>query len=47
MIVGSIWTALADVEPNDVERATELIGIATERVLEHLRLAVEMSGRQS
>lgn len=45
MVRGTIATALDDADPRDVRRATELIVAACERVVEHLRLAVELSRR--
>jgi hypothetical protein len=45
MIVGTIRTALADADESDVERATELITTASERVFEHLQLALALSER--
>lgn len=45
MLCGTIATALGSADPGDVRRATELIEEAGDRTLEHLRLAVELSGR--
>jgi hypothetical protein len=45
MVTGTIRTVLAAADERDVERATKLIAEACERVLEHLRLAVELSRR--
>ncbi|MFZ0971849.1 MAG: hypothetical protein WAN22_06460 [Solirubrobacteraceae bacterium] len=45
MLCGTIATALGSVDPSDVQRATQLIDLAGERTLEHLRLASEMSRR--
>jgi len=45
MVSGTIVTAVAEADPRDVRRATALIAAARERVLEHLRLAVELSSR--
>ncbi len=45
MLCGTIATALESVDPRDVRCATELIDLAGERTLEHLRLASEMSRR--
>jgi hypothetical protein len=45
MLCGTIGTALQSAEPQDLERATELIDLAASRVEEHLRLACELSGR--
>lgn len=45
MLHGTIATALVDVDPHEVERATELIDLAATRTLEHLRLARDLSER--
>ncbi len=45
MVTGTIRTVLAAADERDVERATELIAEARERVLEHLQLALELSRR--
>lgn len=45
MVYGSIATALAAVDPDEVRAATRLIDLAGTRVLEHLRLARELSRR--
>jgi hypothetical protein len=45
MLSGTIATAIGDADPYAVRRATELIAAACERVVEHLRLAVELSRR--
>jgi signal transduction histidine kinase len=45
MVTGTIGTAVGDTDPAELERATELIGMACDRVLEHLRLALELSRR--
>ena len=45
MLCGTIATALESVDPRDVRCATQLIDLAGERTLEHLRLASEMSRR--
>lgn len=45
MMTGTIRTALVDIDPDDVSRATELIAEARNRVIEHLQLAVELSRR--
>jgi hypothetical protein len=45
MITGTISTALADTDENEVAQATQLIRAASDRVLEHLRLALELSKR--
>lgn len=45
MVSGTIATAIAEADPHDVRRATELIAAACERVVEHLRLALELSRR--
>jgi len=45
MLCGTIETALASVDPRDVWRAAELIDLARARVLEHLRLARDLSSR--
>jgi hypothetical protein len=39
MITGSIRTALVEADPSDVRRAVELMREASDRVVEHLRLA--------
>lgn len=44
-LCGTIATALEDADPRDLHRATELIALSCERVVEHLRLAVELSRR--
>lgn len=43
MLCGTIATALGSAEPHDVRRATELIDLAGDRTLEHLRLACDLS----
>lgn len=45
MVSGSIATAIDGAEPRDLLRATELISASCERVVEHLRLAAELSRR--
>jgi hypothetical protein len=45
MLCGTIATAVASVDPRDVERASELIDLARTRTLEHLRLARVLSRR--
>jgi hypothetical protein len=45
MLVGTIRTAVGKADPSDLERAIELLGTACDRVLEHLRLAVELRMR--
>jgi hypothetical protein len=45
MLVGTISTAVGDADPGDLRRATELMRAARDRVLEHLRLALELSRR--
>jgi hypothetical protein len=45
MIAGTISTVLADTDEDEVARATQLIRVASDRVLEHLRLALELSRR--
>ena len=45
MLCGTIATALGSADPRDVRRATELIGLARARVIEHLRLACALSRR--
>ncbi len=45
MVTGTIRTALADTDEREVYRASDLIAEARERVLEHLRLALELSRR--
>jgi hypothetical protein len=45
MVSGTIATAIGEADPHDLLRATELIAAACERVVEHLRLAVELSRR--
>jgi hypothetical protein len=43
MICGTIRTAIGPADPRDVRRACELIDEAGARVIEHLRLALELS----
>src|ERR1700730_11212999 len=43
MVTGTIRAALVGAPERDVRRATELIGEAQARVLEHLELALELS----
>jgi len=45
MVYGTIATALGAVDPQDVRTATRLIDLAGTQVLEHLRLASELSRR--
>ena len=45
MLCGTIATALASVDPQEVRHATELIDLSGDRVLEHLRLACALSRR--
>jgi hypothetical protein len=45
MVVGTIRTALGGVDERELERATDLIAAACDRVLEHLQLALELSRR--
>ena len=45
MIAGTIRTYLEDVDQYEVERASNLISGACERVLEHLQLALALSER--
>lgn len=45
MIYGTIATAIGAVDPEEVRTATSLIDLAGARVLEHLRLACELSRR--
>lgn len=45
MITGTIRTYLAEVDEDDVRRATELIAGAAERVIEHLQLALALRKR--
>ena len=47
MIAGTIATALRDAHRCEVERAIELMELAADRTIEHLRLACELArGRQ-
>lgn len=43
MVSGTIASAMVDADPRDVRRATELVAAACDRVVEHLRLARELS----
>lgn len=45
MITGTINTVPADVDEDEVARAAQLIRAASDRVLEHPRLALELSKR--
>jgi hypothetical protein len=45
MVFGTIATAFESVDLADVVRASELIELAAERVIEHLTLAAELSRR--
>lgn len=45
MMGGTIATALTSADPRDVVRATELIGLAAARTVEHLKLARQLSAR--
>jgi hypothetical protein len=45
MVVGTIGTAFSSADQRDLQRATELIATACDRVLEHLQLALDVSRR--
>jgi len=45
MITGTIRTSLEGVDQRELQRASELISGACDRVLEHLQLALELSRR--
>jgi hypothetical protein len=45
MITGTIRTALVEADQNDLQRAVELMREAVDRVIEHLRLALELRRR--
>lgn len=45
MLCATIGTALASVDPKEIERATELIDLARARTLEHLHLALDLRRR--
>ncbi|MGO9901209.1 MAG: hypothetical protein ACLP0J_16285 [Solirubrobacteraceae bacterium] len=45
MITGSIRTALVEAHADEVQRATELMSGARDRVIEHLQFALELSRR--
>jgi hypothetical protein len=45
MVVGTIRTAIGDVDERELQDATELIAAARDRVIEHLRLALELRQR--
>lgn len=45
MMYGTIATAVGAVDPEKVRAATELIGLAGAQVIEHLRVARELSRR--
>jgi hypothetical protein len=45
MITGTIRTALVEADVGEVERAVELMQEASDRVIEHLRLAVQLRRR--
>jgi len=45
MLCGTVATALGSADPRDLKRATELIELARDRTVEHLRLTLEMSRR--
>jgi hypothetical protein len=45
MLCGTAATVLGSVDPQEVERATELIELARDRTVEHLQLTLEMSRR--
>lgn len=45
MITGTIRTAVDSADTRDLERATTLIAEACDRVIEHLKLALELSQR--
>jgi hypothetical protein len=45
MFVGTIRTAICEEDREIVERATELIAVSAERVVEHLKLALELRRR--
>lgn len=45
MLFGSMATALESVEPTEIIRAADLIELTTGRVIEHLRVAHQLSRR--
>ena len=45
MMVGTIRTFLDGVDPGEVRRASDLMSGACDRLLEHLKLALELSRR--
>jgi hypothetical protein len=45
MMIGTIHTAVGDVDPHELARATRLLEMASDRVLEHLSLALELRRR--
>jgi DNA-binding MurR/RpiR family transcriptional regulator len=45
MVTGTIRSPLADTDPQRLVEAVDLIATARERVIEHLRLALELSKR--
>jgi hypothetical protein len=45
MLIGTIHTAVGEADPDELARATELVASASDRVLEHLRLALELRRR--
>jgi hypothetical protein len=45
MLIGTIHTAVREADPHELARATELVASASDRVLEHLRLALELRQR--
>ena len=45
MMIGAIRTALGERDPQEFDRATELMEEACDRVLEHFRLAVALRQR--
>jgi hypothetical protein len=45
MLIGTIRTAVGDADPQDLGRGIGLLRTACDRVLEHLRLAVELRRR--
>jgi hypothetical protein len=45
MVVGSVQTAIGGASQEELERATELIAVAADRIVEHLQLALVLSRR--
>jgi hypothetical protein len=45
MLLGSMATALESGDSTEIERAADLIELTTDRVIEHLRLAHQLSRR--